>query len=218
VEPAVVYMPEEFKEAQLSAAEGPLQIGTDAEYSRGLRRLAPGLFQLRLLEVPSLTVSRVSEVPACGAQTARADEPGPRAESAEPESLGGLPRLPGQPTGVFYVVQGSLEVRPPDIVLVYSLQKCDRPKFESIIEDTLPFTADTALDDITIAAHSVAASLGRSVPQTRVALKVDVEGSDPANHKAVQARLQRGIEQPFTATLTWRWQMQGIMPQAHRLR
>lgn len=183
----VVYIPQDFDEVQLSGGE-PRQAApdTDVDYARTLRALAPALFQLRLLEVPSLTVRRVSQVPACGAQPATGDQ-------AMPLSPGGLPQhSAAPPPGIFYVVRGAVEVRLPDIVFSYSLEKCDDQVLTPVFQATAPFTADHALDQITTAAYALSFKLESSAPRTRVAITIDIEDDNP-DRKAVQADLQRRI-------------------------
>jgi len=185
----VVYVPQEFQEVQLSGG-APLQApsGPDFDYAHTLRALAPALFQLRLLEVPSLTVRRVSRVPTCGARGSASSDQGMSS------SQGGPLRHPeAPPSGLFYVVRGSLEVRLPDVVFSYSLDKCDDQVLTTIFQATAPFTADHALDQITTAAYALSFKLESAAPRTRVTVTINIEGDAP-DRKAIQTELQRRLE------------------------
>jgi len=182
-ESLVVYI-EDFGQTQSSASPGDL---------RSLRFLAPGLFQLRLLELPSLTVRRVRQAPPCGGQPSpdKAQGPPPASQQREPPRL--FPRQPeAAPPGHFFVLQGSVEFRLPDIALEYAVNECDGQSFKPVFQDTLPFTANQALEGLTIAAHAVALKLERAAPRTRVVVAISIEGDAP-DQKRVQADLQHRL-------------------------
>jgi len=182
-ESTVVYI-EDFRQTQSSVNPGDL---------RSVRTVAPGVFQLRLLEIPSLTVRRVSQAPACGVQPSPDKGQGPSPASPRPETLRPLPRQPeAAPPAHFFVLQGSFEFRLPDIALEYSVKECDGQSFKPLFQDTLPFSADQALEGLTIAAHAVASQLGRAAPRTRVVLVINIDGDAP-DRKIVQADLQHRI-------------------------
>ncbi len=178
-ESPVVYI-EDFRQTQSSVNPGDL---------RSLRTIAPGVFQLRLLEIPSLTVRRVSEPPACGVQ------PSPSPVSPRPETMSPLPRQSeSAPPAHFFLLQGSFEFRLPDIALEYSVKECDGQSLKPVFQDNLPFSADQALEGVTIAAHAVASQLERAAPRTRVVVAINIDGDTP-EQKSVQADLQHRISE-----------------------
>lgn len=134
-----------------------------------LPTLGPGIIQLRLLEVPSLTVNRVSKAPRCGGQ------PSPGKELQPPRAV----QHPVSPPSTFYVVGGSFDVHLPDVELNYSVKKCDAGSSVTYFQDTQHFTADQALEELTIAAHAIAHRLEQSLPRTLVSLSFEIEGESP---------------------------------------
>jgi tetratricopeptide (TPR) repeat protein len=163
----------DFRQAESSLVLGDL--GT----------LFPQLIQLRLLQVPSLTVYRVPQAPACGGQPPREN---PLLQLPASQGL----RPTTAPSGGFYSVRGSVEVQPPDIVLEYFVEKCDGQNFKPLFEDTRRFTADQALEELTISAHAIAFKLEQTVPRTRVAVAIEIDG-DSLDQKAVQAEVHRRV-------------------------
>jgi len=155
-----------------------------------LGNLFSQLIQLRLLQVPSLTVYRVPQGPACGGQP-------PRENPLLPLSaIQGL--SPAAPvSGGFYRVRGSVEVRLPYILLAYLVEKCDGQSVKLLFEDTRRFTADQALEELTISAHAIAFNLEQTVPRTRVAVDINIEGDAP-EQKVVRGEVERQVAQAIS--------------------
>jgi len=169
------------------------QSGTNAGELQSLHTLAAGLFQLRLQEIPSLRVHRVPEAPGCGGESSAVRGQGPSPASQQPVAPALLPRqMEALLASHFVVLQGSIEVRLPDIVLAYSLKECNGQGFVPVFQDTLPFTADHVLEELTIAAHAVAFKLERAAPRTQVVVMIDID-SDTPDRRVVQADVQHRV-------------------------
>lgn len=156
----------------------------------GLPALASGVIQLRLLQVPSLAVHRVPVAPACGAQP----QPNPGQQQLAPSPA---LRPTAAPAGDFYIVRGSLAIHLPDIVMDYIVEKCEVGVLKSLFKDTQPFTADRALEELTVAAHAVAFRLEQSVPRTRIVLAFEIDGNS-SDQKEVLAEIRRHMEAAIT--------------------
>ncbi len=150
-----------------------------------LGAFATGLIDLRLLEIPSLTVHRVSEPPPC--ETASS----PNTAQSQISSNSVAP-------GDYYVVRGSIEVRLPEIVLDYFVEKCEKQNIRRILEDTQPFTLDHAREELTVAAHAIAYKIERATPPTPVTVELfDVEGDVPD-----KSEIQKSIQQEVAQALS----------------
>lgn len=131
------------------------------------------LIYLRLLEVPSLTVHQVAKSPACGVSAQSG------ADTSQNRVVQNLASVPTQ-AGDFYVVEGTLEIRLPDAVLGYSVDKCEGRTLKRVFEDTQAFSLDHALGELTIAAHAIAFKLERVTPPTHVSIDAfQLEGDIP---------------------------------------
>jgi tetratricopeptide repeat protein len=129
-----------------------------------LGRIAAGLVRLRLLEMPALEVHHALSVPPCGTQ-APPGLVGPEAQAA-PQLLRSQ-----QGTGDFYVVQGSVGVlRAPDISVDFSLQFCADGSLQTLIHKEQPFTADRALEQISIVSNFISFRLAELVPTVKVTI------------------------------------------------
>jgi len=145
-----------------------------------LGAFATGLIDLRLLEVPSLTVHRVPQSPSCGSVSSAGSVPTQMSST-------------GVATGDYYVVRGSIEVRLPEIVLDYFVEKCENQALRKILEDTQPFTLDHAREELTMAAHAIAYKIERATPPTAVTVELfEVEGDAPDKND-VQKKIQREV-------------------------
>lgn len=151
-----------------------------------LSSFTTSLVGLRLLEVPSLTVRRVTKAPDCGNTPSR---------SNTPAQISGVPNLQATaaPSGDFYVVRGSIGVRLPEIVLDYSVDKCESGTPRRILQDTQPFTLDHAREELTIASHAIGYKIEHAAPPTQIVVELfQIEGSiqDP---KVMQETMQSRI-------------------------
>jgi tetratricopeptide (TPR) repeat protein len=136
-----------------------------------LSSFATSLVGLRLLEIPSLTVRRVTKAPECENPTSR---------SNTPTQLPGVPNFQSAaaPSGDFYVVSGSIGVRLPEIVLDYSVAACENRTSRKILQDTQPFTLDHAREELTIAAHAIGYKIEHLAPPTQIAVEpFQIEGN-----------------------------------------
>ncbi len=150
---------------------------------------AAGLIQLRLLEVPSLTVRRATQAPPCGGQ------PSPGKPLSQMQ-VSQAPQAGLEPSGEFYVVRGTVRVRLPDMVLDYFVDECDGQSFKRVFQDTKSAMADHVLEQLTIAAQAIALGLVKSVPRTRVVVAFESEGE--ADQKKVQAEVRRRVEEAIS--------------------
>ncbi|HUI42934.1 MAG TPA: tetratricopeptide repeat protein [Terriglobia bacterium] len=155
-----------------------------------LPTLVTGIIQLRLLQVPSLTVRRVQTTPPCG--------PVPAAKLTAQEAPAPQFRKTGAPTGDFYVVRGSIEPRLPEFVVDYFVEKCVDQGFQTVVEDTVPFTADHALDQLTTMAHAIAFRLERSVPPTTVVVDAFATDSDAQDRQEVRDGTQSRVTEALS--------------------
>jgi tetratricopeptide (TPR) repeat protein len=128
-----------------------------------LGSFASSLIHLRLLQVASLTVHQVPKAPVCGSPSPASKD---GSSNRVVQSLGATPA----PSGDFYIVQGTLEVRLPDVVLGYSVDKCEGQNLQRVFQDTEAFSLDHALSELTIAAHAIAFKIERVTPPTHVAV------------------------------------------------
>lgn len=146
-----------------------------------LGAFATGLIDLRLLEIPSLTVHRVAEVPSCET---------PASSNAGPSQMASTAAMPDN----YYVVRGSLEVRLPQIVLDYFVEQCENRAVRTVLQDTQPFTIDHAREQLTVAAHAIAYKIERSTPPMPVTVELfKVEGDAPDS--SIPKTIQREVAQ-----------------------
>src|SRR5271163_2524186 len=89
-----------------------------------------GLIQLRLFEIPSVTVHRVQAAPICGSEQPSTNQ--------SPQIV----RAPVTPSGDFYTVQGLIETQLPNVILNYSVQKCEGQQLRTVFQEAQPFTLD----------------------------------------------------------------------------
>jgi len=154
----------------------------EPDYLPDLRTLGPGLIQLRLFEVPFLTVNRQPKGPACGSH--------PSPEIAPPPEI--APRKSQAPyhraalhTGEFYLVRGSFKVQASKVELKYFVDQCDGESFQPVFQDTDSFRQDQALQELTIAANEIAFKLERSIPATLVVVeKFQFDGNNPTGDQS----------------------------------
>ena len=151
-----------------------------------LSSFATSLVGLRLLEIPSLTVRRVTKAPDC-------ENPTPRSNT--PAQIPGVPNFQSTTarSGDFYVVRGSIGVRLPEIVLDYSVSKCESRTSRKILQDTQPFTLDHAREELTIAAHAIGYKIEHVAPPTQIAVELfQIEGN-VQDSKAMQESIRRQV-------------------------
>lgn len=128
-----------------------------------LGTIAAGLVRLRLLEVPALEVHRVASAPPCGAQASNPmQREGPAAQRSRPGSV----------ADNFYVVQGAVGVHAPNLLVDYSLQHCANGVFETLIHEAQPFTADRALEQISVISNFIMFKMADLVPTVKVTIAI----------------------------------------------
>ncbi len=146
-----------------------------------LSRFTTGLVQLRLLQIPSVTVRRVPDARPCnGAQTSARQS----TQTAAADT---------SPSGDFYLVEGSIKPDLPEITLNYSVKKCEAGTLQTVFQDIQPFTLDRAFDEITIVAHAIAFKIERVTPPTLVEVPLFTVASDAQPPKGMTADLQKSI-------------------------
>lgn len=129
-----------------------------------LGTIASGLVRLRLLELPALEVHRVVSMPACGTQTS--GNPAQQLLNPSPTRMLRSDTAPGD----FYVVQGAVGVRAPNIVADYSLQLCKDGVLQTLIHEAQPFTADHALEQLSVVANFITFRLAELAPTVKVSI------------------------------------------------
>jgi tetratricopeptide (TPR) repeat protein len=147
-----------------------------------LNKFTSGLIQLRVLQIPSLTVHRVQTAVACGAG---ATAPRLTEQTAETSNTA--------PVGDFYLIEGSIKPDLPQITLSYSVRKCEGNRFKTVLQDAQPFTLDRAFDQIAIVADAIAFKIERVTPPTQVDVtpfSADVVSLEP---KGMTSDLQNAI-------------------------
>jgi tetratricopeptide (TPR) repeat protein len=146
-----------------------------------LSAFTSGLIQLRLLEIPSVTVHKVQTAPLC--------------ENTQPQAnqLAQTLGSPVAPLGDFYIVRGLLETQLPNVVLTYSVEKCEAKHLKKVFEDTQPFTLDHALDQITIAAHAIAFKIEKVIPPTQVDVSLFQIDGDSQEQKDIAIDVHNAV-------------------------
>lgn len=180
---------EAWQEPQSAATLQPLPVYVvDFRQTEPIREIgdlgafATGLIDLRLLEIPSLTVHRVPEAPVCGK---------PSESGAAQTQMSSVAVAPSD----YYVVRGSIEVRLPQVVLDYFVEECEKQTVQKILEDTQPFTIDHAREELTVAAHAIAYKIERATPPTPVTVELfQVEG-DVSDSNEIQKTIQHEVAQ-----------------------
>jgi len=145
-----------------------------------------GLIQLRLFEIPSVTVHRVQAAPICGSEQPSTNQ--------SPQIV----RAPVTPSGDFYTVQGLIETQLPNVILNYSVQKCEGQQLRTVFQEAQPFTLDHALDEITIAAHAIAFKIERAIPPTPVDVTLFETDSGLPDQKNIVSGVQKAVVQEIT--------------------
>jgi hypothetical protein len=168
-----------------------VQTDNVAQEIGGLGAFTGGLIDLRLLEIPSVTVHRVQATPICG------DSLPTEQDQAPGQTTPALP-APVKPSGDFYIVHGSIEAQLPDFVLSYFVDECQDHKSHNVFQDTQPFTLNHALEEITSSAHAIAFKIEQAIPPTQITVEPFKGEAVQQNQKDVITAARNDIVQAIS--------------------
>lgn len=175
------------------------QQGSDPNLSE-LSTFTAGLIRLQLLRMPMIDVVRTVERPPCGDEVKHPlgslDTSGQIAPNAagQQTAKSAPTRAQAPSSGNFYVIRGSIDIRPPDIAVDAMLEKCDGGTLATVTSDHALFVAGKALEQLTVLSQFLANELESSLPKTGVKVakfkSVDRESDRTAADVTEQIKLE----------------------------
>jgi tetratricopeptide (TPR) repeat protein len=194
------------------------QQGSDPNLSE-LSTFTAGLIRLQLLRMPMIDVVRTVERPPCGEEgkhsTGSLDTSGQIAPNAagQPTARSAPARVPVPSSGNFYVIRGSIDIRPPDIAVDAMLEKCNGGTLATVTSDHALFVAGKALEQLTVLSQFLANELESSLPKTGVKVadfkSVDRESDRTAADVTEQIKLELTRHPGFELTDSTEYLVEG---------